>query len=191
MGAERAGLSSRPPEQRSDTFAQLLAARNQLSKSLEKSRALSQSLLESDKRLQDFQDRLSPVRRALAPLQVQSKAVEELSQRIDKTLEPATSVLQTFDVIHKLRVRLTRDPRQDFDGYVAALMQLEEALDYLKHNSAVAVRWLQEAMQFLGETASTDSYRIRRLNESLATLKAQQTGICCCSSERKLHADDM
>lgn len=183
MGAESARAATwalpKPAAQQppSEDFAKLLAARSALCQSLEKSRALGKLLDQSDKRLQTVQERLSPVRRALAPLEVQSKVSEGLTQRIDKTLEPAMSVLSMFEVVAKIRVRLLREPRDDFDGYMAAVMQLEDALDYLKENSVVAVQWLEEAVAYLSETGSTDTVRIRRLNESLTTLKSQQAGI--------------
>ncbi|KAG0625152.1 hypothetical protein M758_2G031700 [Ceratodon purpureus] len=181
MGAESAGTTAapwalRPAQPPSEGFAKLLAARSALCQSLEKSRALGKLLDQSDKRLQTVQERLSPVRRALAPLEEQSKHTEGLAQRIDKTLEPAMSVLSMFDVVSKIRVRLLRDPKDDFDVYMGAVMQLEDAVDYLKQHSVVAVQWLQEAVAYLNETGSTDTVRIRRLNESLATLKSQQAG---------------
>jgi exocyst complex protein 7 len=177
MGAESVGSPWAPRRaQPSEGFAKLLAARSALCQSLEKSRALGQLLDQSDKRLQTVQERLSPVRRALAPLEVQSKVTEELTQRIDQTLEPAMSVLSMFDVVSKIRVRLLREPKDDFDGYMAAILQLEDAVDYLKQHSFVAVKWLQEAVAYLNQTNSTDTLRIRRLTESLATLKSQQAG---------------
>lgn len=189
MGAESAGKERspwptlRPALPPSDGLAKLLAARNALCLSLEKSRQLGNLLDESNRRLQSVQQRLSPVRRALAPLQQQSMVTEGLAERINKTLEPAMSVLKMFDVVNKIRVRLLREPRDDFDAYLAALMQLEEALDYLKHNSTLAVKWLQEAVTFLNETGSADTARLRRLNESLTTLKAQKTGMCLHGGE--------
>lgn len=180
MGAESAGkerLTLRPALPPSDNLAKLLAARNALCLSLEKSRQLGSLLDASSRRLQSVQQRLSPVRRALVPLQQQSMVAEGLTQRIDKTLEPAMSVLEMFDVVKKIRVRLLREPRDDFDAYLAALMQLEEALDYLKQNSVLAVKWLQEAITFLNKTACVDTARLQRLNDSLAAMKAQKTGM--------------
>lgn len=181
MGAESAGRETAPWAVKafsppSDVLAKLWAARNELCQSLEKTRALGNQLNEANKRLQMFQDRLSPVRRSLLPLQEKSKITESLTQRINKTLEPAMQVLKMFDVVSKIRVRLVKEPRDDFDGYLAALIQLEEAVDYLKHNSIVAINWLQEAVAYLNYTGSTDTVRLRRLNESLATLQSQQAG---------------
>ena len=180
MGAESAGKGPtlRAALAPSDSFAQLVAARDTICQYLEKSRALGDMLNESNKRLQNVHERLSPVRRALAPLQAQSKVAEGLSKRIDKTLEPAMSVLQMFDVVKKIRVRLMREPKDDFDGYLNALAELDEPLNYLKENSIVAVKYLQEAVTYLNETGSTDTARLKRLNESLATLKSQQAGEC-------------
>ena len=185
MGPESAGTPAptpilswapKPGEPASEGFAKLLAARTALLQSLEKSREIGERLDQADKRLHSVQGRLSPVRRALTPLEGQVKATEGLAKRIDKTLEPAMSVLSMFDVVSKIRVRLLREPRDDLDGYMAAIMQLEDAVDYLKQNSIVAVQWLQEAVAYLNETGSTDTVRIRRLNETLETLKSQQTG---------------
>lgn len=115
-------------------LAKLLAARNALCLSLEKSRALGDLLNDSNKQLQTVQQHLSSVHRALAPLQAQSKVAEGLTIQIDKTLEPAMSVLQMFDVMNKIRVRLMREPKDDFDAYLNALVELEEPLNYLRDN---------------------------------------------------------
>ncbi|XP_073391583.1 exocyst complex component EXO70A1 [Physcomitrium patens] len=159
-----------------DGLAKLLAARSALCQSLEKSRAIGNQLGQSDKRLQTSHERLPSVRKALAPLEGQSKIVEGLAQRINKTLEPAMQVLSMFDVVKKIRVRLMREPRDDFDSYMSALVQLEDAVDYLNENSSVAIKWLQEAVSYLNEAGSTDTVRLDRLNESLTFLKSQQEG---------------
>lgn len=41
-------------------------------------------------------------------------------------------IFSMFDLVNKIRVRLMREPRDDFNGYMSALMQLEDAIDYLK-----------------------------------------------------------
>lgn len=176
MSAESIRGSLRPPERQVpvdvDDLAQLLAVRNSLHKSLEKSREVGQLLHE---RLQNLQGRLSPVTQALVPVEEESTTLTALSHRVDKATQSVMSVQKSHDVVHKLRSILMTDPASDLNGYLAAVMQLEEAQSYHKHELAAAGRWLQEAANCL-EAASTHSQRTERLRGILKDLKAEQEG---------------
>lgn len=190
MGPQSAGWSYPSPDQAPNGLAQLLGARNKLCQSLEKTRELGSLVEKAGDRMRDIQDRVAPTQTSLSPLKKQQDVAHGLSTRIDKALEPAKTALKMFDVVHSLRGRLMGEPMEDFDGYLAAIMQLEEALDYLKHNASVAVKWFQEAVKFLEETASTDSYHLRRLKESLTALKAQEAGQLLQETENLMFDDD-
>ena len=171
--------SLRPPESRQvnvDDLAQLVAVRNSLHANLEKSREVGHLLHE---RLQSLQGRLSPViTKALAPVEEESGTLTGLSQRIDKATQSVMAVQKSHDVVHRLRKIIMRDPALDLDGYLAAVMQLEEALSYHRHELAAAGRWLQEAVNCL-ETASVHSRQTERLRNILKDLKAEQAGESC------------
>lgn len=173
MSAEKLTWSFRPPERQVDyNLAQLVAARNSLHESLEKSREAGDLLHE---RLQYFQGRLSPVRRALAPVDEESKISTELSNRIDKATTSIMGLQKLDDVGRNLRRIILGEPFLDLDGYLAAIIQLEDALSYHRYETAAAVKSLHETVNFL-ETASTDSRRTERLRKILKELQAEQAG---------------
>lgn len=152
-----------------DDIAQLVAARDSLHASLGKSREVSYLLHE---RLQNFQERLSLIRRNAAPANEESKSTMELSRRIDKASQSITSFRKLYNVFHDLRTIIMGDLSLDLNGYLAGVMQLEEALDYYRHEFAAAISCLQEAVNFL-ETTSTHSLRLRNI---LRNLQAEQAG---------------
>jgi len=173
MSTEKIRWSFRPPESPvDDDLAQLVAARNSLHESLEKSREEGGLL---HQRLQNFQGRLSPLRNALAPVDEESKISTEISNRIDRAIESIMAVRKLDDVGQNLRRIIMGEPFLDLDGYLAAIIQLEDALSYHRHESAAAVRSLQEAVNFV-ETASTHPRRTERLRKILKDLQAEQAG---------------
>lgn len=175
MSAEKVRWSFRPPERKVDgDLAQLVAARNSLHEFLEKSREVGYLLHE---RLQNFQGRLSPVRKALAPVEEESMVSTEISNRIDKATKSIMSVHELYDVAQNLRRIITGEPFLDLDGYLAAVIQLKDALSYHRYESAAAVKSLQEAVNFL-ETTSTHSRRTERLRLILKDLQAEQASKC-------------
>lgn len=173
MSLEKVRWCYRPPERGTGLdLEQIVAARNHLSKSLEESRVAGDLVHE---RLQDFQLRLSSVTRAMAPIHEESKISTEVSSRIDKAIESIMSLHKLDDVGRNLRKIIAGEPFLDLDGYLAALIQLQDAIGFHRHESDAAVRSLQETLTFL-ETASTDSRRTGRLRKILKDLRAEQTG---------------
>ena len=166
--------SLRPPERQADAddFAQLVAVRNSLHGFLEKSREVSHLLHE---RLQNLEVRLSPVSQALAPVEEESEILTGLSHRIDKATQAIMSAQKAHDVVDRLRRIIMRDPSVDLNEYLAAVMQLEQAQSYHRHELAAAGQWLQEAVKCL-ETASAHPRRTERLRNLLKDLKAEQAG---------------
>lgn len=163
----------RPPERQTGfDLEQIVAARNHLHESLEESRVAGHQLHE---RLHDFQLRLASFSKAVAPIQKESRISTEVSSGIDKAIESIMALHKLDDVGRNLRKIIAGEPFLDLDGYLAALIQLEDATSYHRHESAAAVRSLQETLTFL-ETASTDSRRTERLRKILKDLRAEQTG---------------
>jgi hypothetical protein len=129
--------------------------------------------------------RHAPLKQALAPLQLWLQAsnangVGIGSRAIERAIAAATALLKMFNVMHSLERVLCsgEQPRKDLDAYLAAMMQLEAAMDYLKHNYAAGVRSLQAAVKQLQEEKEQsgvffiDSYRRRHLHQSLVALQA-------------------
>jgi len=155
----------------------LLAARQKLHKAVEKTQELGTQINGWENRLRMLRQRHAPLERALAPLQLQADATGGMSSRIERAMTAATSLLKMFNVMHGLERILSKEPQEDFDGYLAAVMQLEEARDYLKHKYTAGVRCLEEAVKRLELDASsnTDSHHLHHLQQSLVSLQAGGT----------------
>jgi exocyst complex protein 7 len=152
----------------------LLAARQKLHKAVEKTQELGTQINGWENRLRMLKQRHAPLERALAPLQLQADATGGMSSRIERAMTAATSLLKMFNGMHGLERILSKEPQEDFDGYLAAVMQLEEARDYLKHKYTAGVRCLEEAVKHLELDASsnTDSHHLHHLQQSLVSLQA-------------------
>ncbi|CAK9272156.1 unnamed protein product [Sphagnum jensenii] len=183
-----AGGGGRTPHEQQLLLDGLLATRQKLQKAVENTQELGTQIEASERRLEILRMRHAPLKQALAPLQLWLQAsnangVGIGSRPIERAIAAASSLLKMFNVMHSLERVLCsgEQPRKDLDAYLAAMMQLEEAMDYLKHNHAAGVRSLQAAVKQLQEEKEQpsgggvffiDSYRRRHLHQSLVALQA-------------------
>jgi hypothetical protein len=183
-----AGGGGRTPHEQQLLLDGLLATRQKLQKAVENTQELGTQIEASERRLEILRMRHAPLKQALAPLQLWLQAsnangVGIGSRPIERAIAAASSLLKMFNVMHSLERVLCNgeQPRKDLDAYLAAMMQLEEAMDYLKHNYAAGVRSLQAAVKQLQEEKEQpsgggvffiDSYRRRHLHQSLVALQA-------------------
>ncbi len=183
-----AGGGGRTPHEQQLLLDGLLATRQKLQKAVENTQELGTQIEASERRLEILRKRHAPLKQALAPLQLwlqssNANGVGIGSTAIERAIAAATALLKMFNVMHSLERVLCsgEQPRKDLDAYLAAMMQLEEAMDYLKHNYAAGVRSLQAAVKQLqeekdqpsgGGVFSIDSYRRRHLHQSLVALQA-------------------
>lgn len=166
------------PKQEEDTSIseEFRAAKKSLCEALEKARELSAVLEASHVKLRGVGERIPNLEAAVEPLQAQSKVVRGLTSRIDRAMGPAAAVLKVFDNVHELeKVLLDDEGVEDVSVYLASITRLEDALDFLGKNCPVAVQWLQETVDFLGKSSATDTYRLHRLNDTLAALRHAQS----------------
>ncbi len=182
-----AGGGGRTPHEQQLLLDGLLATRQKLQKTVENTQELGTQIEASERRLEILRKRHAPLKQALAPLQLWLQAsnangVGIGSRAVERAIAAATALLKMFNVMHSLERVLCsgEQPRKDLDAYLAAMMQLEEAMDYLKHNYAAGVRSLQAAVKQLQEEKEQpsggvffiDSYRRRNLHQSLVALQA-------------------
>lgn len=130
----------------------------------------------SEDKLRTISERLPPLEKQMAPLLTKRESVRCLVSQIEEAVAPAKSVLERFDEVHDLEVTLMREPKENLDGYLAAVMQLEDCLGYLQENSGVAIKLLQETVDAVMQTDLADMARVQRLRDSLKVLKAHRAG---------------
>jgi hypothetical protein len=155
---------------------ELIAVRQALYQNLNKTQEMRLLLDKSDVQCQTIGKRLSRLEKEMAPLLVKVESAQGVSEWIEKILGPAKLLIHKFDEAHLLEKALTREPREDLEAYLSAVTKLADLLDYLKQNSGVVIKLLEEAMQFLVEAKSADKYRVMKIIESLMALKAHQAG---------------
>ena len=132
-----------------DSFQNLVAARTLLRTSLEKSITLASALEKTGPRLEEIKQRLPSLEAAVHPLRARKWCISAVGGHISRAVGPATAVLKVFDAIHGLEKSLRRDPSSDLHGYLLAVKRLEEAFRFLAENCGLAIKWLEDVVEFL------------------------------------------
>ncbi|XP_057949725.1 exocyst complex component EXO70A1-like [Malania oleifera] len=150
----------------------LVAARNFLKSSLEKSKALASAIEKTGPRLEEIHQRLPALEAAFQPILVQMRALVAVRGHINRAVAPAAAVLKVFDAVHELKNSLLSNPCLDLPEYLTVMNQLEEALKFLAGNCRLAIQWLEDIAEFLEENAviTNDRY-LSNLNKSLKILQ--------------------
>ena len=155
-----------------DSFQNLLAARMFLKTSLEKSRTVASGLEKTGPRLEEIKQRLSSLEAAVRPLRAQKCSLAAVGGHISRAVGPAAAVLKVFDAIHGLEKSLSSDPTSDLYGYLLVVKRLEEALRFLAENCGLAIRWLEDVVEFLKDNGVTDDHRyLSNVTKSLNILR--------------------
>ena len=158
-----------------DSFQNLLAARMFLKTSLEKSRTVASGLEKTGPRLEEIKQRLSSLEAAVRPLRAQKCSLAAVGGHISRAVGPAAAVLKVFDAIHGLEKSLSSDPTSDLYGYLLVVKRLEEALRFLAENCGLAIRWLEDVVEFLKDNGVTDDHRyLSNVTKSLNILRELQ-----------------
>ncbi|KAL3528506.1 hypothetical protein ACH5RR_007828 [Cinchona calisaya] len=152
----------------------LVASREILKKSLEKSRELDVAINETGPRLGKSKQRLASLEVAIQ--NVASKcALYHVRRHIDRAVGPAAAALRIFDVVNELETSLTSaDPSADLRGYLVTVQRIEEAVKLLRDNCKLVILWLEDALQFLEDKGVADDGYILKFKKCLKILKQLQ-----------------
>lgn len=161
----------------------LISAKKSLMLSLEKSRALTSALDKAGPRFAEINQRLPSLESAVRPIRADKDALLAVGGHINRAVGPAAAVLKVFDAVHGLEKMLLSDPRNDLPGYLSVLKRLEEALRFLGENCGLAIQWLEDIVEYLGDNEMADSRYLSSLKKSLQGLRDFQ------SSEQWTHLD--
>ncbi|XP_010929317.2 exocyst complex component EXO70A1 [Elaeis guineensis] len=156
-------------------IASLVAARQSLRASLDKSRALSAALARAGPRLDEIHQRLPSLEASVRPIRAHRDALAAVGGHIDRAVSPAAAVLKVFDAVHGLERPLLSDPDADLPGYLSVLKRLEEALRFLSDNCGLAVQWLDDIVDYLDDHSVADPRFLSTLKTSLAALKTSSS----------------
>lgn len=158
---------------RMDSVEKLIAAKNSLKFSLEKTKNLGDSIEKSGPRLDEINQRLPYLEAAVRPIRAQEEALDAVGGHINQAVVPAAAVLRVFDAIHGLEKSLS-DPQSDLPGYLSVLKRLEEALKFLGDNCEMAIQWLDDIVEYLEDYKIADGRYISNLKKALKYLRELQ-----------------
>ncbi|GAB2276316.1 hypothetical protein Dimus_011048 [Dionaea muscipula] len=159
------------------SIEKLLLARQSLSLSLDKSRALGHALEKIEPRLEEIKQMLLSLESAVRPIRANKDALVAVGGHIDRAVGPAAAVLKVFDAVHGLEKSLLSDPRKDLPGYLAVLKRLEEALKFLADNCGLAIQWLEDIVEYLEDNLLADDRYLLDLKKSLKGLGELQGNV--------------
>eukprot|EP00252_Welwitschia_mirabilis_P020450 TRINITY_DN5016_c0_g1_i1.p1 TRINITY_DN5016_c0_g1~~TRINITY_DN5016_c0_g1_i1.p1 ORF type:complete len:645 (-),score=126.10 TRINITY_DN5016_c0_g1_i1:279-2213(-) len=86
--------------------------------------------------LGSFDHRLSALEAAMRPTQVHTHAIRKAHENIDKTLKAAQVILKQFDISRQVESRILKGPRDDLEGYLAAVDQLRKNVEFFTCNKS-------------------------------------------------------
>uniref|UniRef100_A0A1J3DP31 Exocyst subunit Exo70 family protein n=1 Tax=Noccaea caerulescens TaxID=107243 RepID=A0A1J3DP31_NOCCA len=152
----------------------LIAARQSLKSSLEKSKAIGLALGKTGPRFDEIEQRLPSLEAAVRPIRADREALVAVGGHINRAVGPAAAVLKVFDAVHGLEKSLLSDPKNDLSGYLAVLKRLEEALKFLGENCGLAIQWLEDIVEYLEDHNVADEKYLSNLKKSLRGLREFQ-----------------
>ncbi|KAJ7556869.1 hypothetical protein O6H91_05G102600 [Diphasiastrum complanatum] len=109
----------------------LLAQAELIRESLAKSQIITDNMVEI---LGSFDHRLSSLETAMRPTQVRTHAFRVAHGNLDKTLKAAEAILTQFDVSRQVENKIIQGPRGDYNGYMAAVDELQRNIEFLSYN---------------------------------------------------------
>ncbi|KAJ6758745.1 EXOCYST COMPLEX PROTEIN EXO70 [Salix koriyanagi] len=168
-----------------DMIGNLIAARESLKLSLEKSKALGFALEKAGPRLDEINQRLPPLEAAVRPIRADKEALIDAGDHINRAIGPAAAVLKVFDAVHGLEKSLLSDPRNNLPWYLSVLKRLEEALRFMGDNCGLAIQWLEDILDYLDDNVMADEQHLLNLKKSLKGLSELQSDV---SAIHKLQA---
>lgn len=150
---------------------------NDLKRLLQASAAVEKNLEKMDDRFDRIDEALSAASRRVAPLQSLAMANKALDTRINRAINPALALLdsfRTFESLHDKIIGLTSKIINNnavstgkrlkrLDTLVTCVKYLKEAIDSIIKEGEPAIQKLQEVVEFLSRTKATDQFRAHRL----------------------------
>ncbi|KAJ4718746.1 Exocyst subunit Exo70 family protein [Melia azedarach] len=141
------------------SLERLVAVRELLNSSLEKSRALDLGLDKTGQRLDEIKERLPSLEDDFRCLPMQKCSYVAVRNQIDSAIGPAAAVLKVYDAVKELEKSLSSESFSDIFSYLSVMKRLEEAIKFLADNCRLAIQWLEGIAQALeGNVAVNHRY---------------------------------
>ncbi|KAJ4838800.1 hypothetical protein Tsubulata_021619 [Turnera subulata] len=157
-----------------DRNGNVVAARDLLRSSLESSRALASAMDISGKKLEGINQRLSSLETAIRPIPVQMQRFQSIHGHIDHATGPAAAVLRVYHTLQELEESLLSNSCSELFEYLLLVKQIEETFKFLAQNCGLALRWLEDIVQFLEDNHISDGLYAININKACRILQELQ-----------------
>ncbi|CAA0808773.1 exocyst subunit exo70 family protein G1 [Striga hermonthica] len=138
-------------------FNDLLAARNILKSSIEKSRDIAVALDKTGSKLEKTSSSGLPYLQAAIHDVASKCSIYEIKSEIDRAIGPAAGALKVLGLVYELQASLETDPRvAGLFAYINDVKRLQEALKLLVNNCRLATTWLEDVVRILGNRGTAD-----------------------------------
>ncbi|XP_021761901.1 exocyst complex component EXO70A1-like [Chenopodium quinoa] len=149
----------------------LLAARQCLKDSLEKSNSLASQIDETKSRLQKINGNLPLLSTELRSTYSRKSTFSAVGEHVDRAFGPVAAVLKIHESVCGLERSLMEGPLGgDITGYLLVVKQFEEALMFLSDNCGLAGQWMEDIVKLLDENVMADEKYILNVKRSLRVL---------------------
>ncbi|XP_022148496.1 exocyst complex component EXO70B1 isoform X2 [Momordica charantia] len=150
----------------------LLAARQLLKTSLEKSRDVASALANGGPRLRDVAQRLTSLETKL--VQIQKCSSFAVGAQIDHTIGLAAALLNVLNTVSELQKSLMTDSCSHLSVYLSVMKQFEEALKFLSDNCSLTIQWLEGIVRFVEDNGAVTDECLLNVKNSLIVLRELQ-----------------
>ncbi|XP_074289472.1 exocyst complex component EXO70A1-like [Silene latifolia] len=151
--------------------SKLLAARQCLRKTLEKSKSLAVEIDETGSRLQKINENIPLVSAELKSTYSRKATASAVAQHADQAFGPMSAVLKIYDSVQGIERLLGLGPTKgDIVGYLSLIKQLEGGLKFLSDNCGLAVQWMEDIVKLLDEDVTANNRYVLNLKKSLRIL---------------------
>lgn len=152
----------------------LLAAREILKSSIEKSKNIAIAVDETGSRLNQTSHNLASLQGNIKDI-ASKCAVYEIRGPVDRAIGPAAAVLKVLDVVYELQDSLRVDPPHAAAALSTSIRRLQEALKLLADNCRLLILWLQDVVSILkSNAASADDWYLVRISKVVKILMELQ-----------------
>lgn len=153
----------------------LLAAREILKSSIEKSRNLGIAVDKTGSRLNQISHNLASLQGNIKDI-ASKCAVYEIRGHVDRAIGPAAAMVKVLDLVYELQDSLQVDPPYAAAVLSTSIRRLQEALKLLADNCRLLILWLQDVVHILkSNAASADDWYLVRISKVVSILMELQS----------------
>ncbi|XP_057535043.1 exocyst complex component EXO70A1-like [Amaranthus tricolor] len=151
----------------------LLAYRQCLRETLEKSKSLASQIDKNSSVLQNIHENLPVLSAEIRSTCTRKATLSAVGECVNRAFGPVSAVLKMYDSVCGLEQSILVGPGPTGGGiveYISVLKQLEGAMMFLTDNCGLAMQWIEDIVKLLDENEKGDDKYLLNVKKSLRIL---------------------